>query len=195
MSGFFIKSDVNPGIGFASQAAQASKQRIGVPSASAQRAQTVFVDVAQAPTRADISRAGFAVGEVAVNPDLIASFLDDLQVVRTKVVSQSLVPGTAVARGTAIDVVIANPSTIPVHVIPGVHTAFQDLTMAQLNDQFADNTAVRDIVRHTTSAADLTTAQRETLTNALQQAQVPVDAENTVDSAFAGIQAAFTFMG
>src|SRR5262249_25336417 len=128
-------------------------------------------------------------------PDLIASFLDDLQVVRTKVVGQSLVPGTAVARGTAIDVVIANPSTIPLHVIPGVHSAFQNLTMAQLNDQFAQNKAVRDIVRHTTSAADLTTAQRETLTNALHQAEVPIDAENTVESAFTGIQAAFQFLG
>jgi hypothetical protein len=195
MSGFFIQSNINPKVTLSASAAP----RISIPtasaSASAQRAQTVFVDVAQEPTRADISRGGFALGEVAVNPDLIASFLDDLQVVKTKVVSQSLVPGTAVARGTTIDVVIANPSTIPVHVIPDVHPAFQTLTMEQLNDQFAQNTAVRDIVRHTTSAADLTTAQRDTLTTALQQANVPIDAENTVDSAFAGIQAAFQFMG
>jgi hypothetical protein len=188
---FFFSSDV-PRISGSGGAA-----RIGAAGAltGAQRASTVFVDVAQEPTRADISRGGFALGEVALNPDLVASFLDDLVIVRTKVVSQSILAGTAVARGTAIDVVMANPSNIPVNVIPGVHAAFTELTMAQLNDQFAGNTAVRDIVRHTTSAEDLTTAQRQTLTTALQSASIPVDEENTVDSAFAGIQAAFQLMG
>jgi hypothetical protein len=187
---FFFSSDV-PRISASGGAA-----RIGAAaSAAAPRASTVFVDVAQEPTRADISRGGFALGEVALNPDLVASFLDDLVVVRTKVVSQSILAGTAVARGTAIDVVMANPSTLPVNVIPGVHSAFTDLTMAQLNDQFAQNTAVRDIVRHTTTAEDLTTAQRQTLTTALQGANVPIDEEHTVDSAFTGIQAAFQLMG
>ena len=192
MSDFFVRSDINPSI---ASAAAGGAARIGAASAAAPRASTVFIDVSQTPTRADISRGGFALGEVAVNPDLIASFLDDLVVVRTKVVSQAVLPGTAVARGTAIDVVLANPSTIPVRVIPGVHSAFEDLTMAQLNDRFAGNTAVRDIVRHATSADQLTTAQRQTLTTALQEADVPVDAENTVDQAFTGIQAAFTLMG
>jgi hypothetical protein len=187
---FFIRSDINPSINVPAAA------RIGATAAAATpRASTVFVDVSQAPTRADISRGGFSLGEVALNPDLVASFLDDLVVVRTKVVSQSILSGTAVARGTAIDIVMANPSTLPVNVIPGVHAAFTDLTMAQLNDQFAGNTAVRDIVRHTTNPDALTTAQRQTLTTALQNANVPVDEENTVDSAFAGIQAAFQLMG
>jgi hypothetical protein len=189
---FFFSSDV-PRIGTSGGAARFGTA--AAASAAAPRASTVFVDVAQEPTRADISRGGFALGEVALNPDLVASFLDDLVVVRTKVVSQSILAGTAVARGTAIDVVMANPSTLPVNVIPGVHSAVTDLTMAQLNDQFAQNTAVRDIVRHTTTAEDLTTAQRQTLTTALQGADVPIDEEHTVDSAFTGIQAAFQLMG
>jgi hypothetical protein len=193
MSDFLIRSDVNPRI--AAVAASAAPRSSVQASASAQRAQTVFVDVSQAATRADISRGGFALGEVAVNPGLLASFLDGLQIVQTKVVSQSIATGTAVARGTTIDIVLANPSTIPVNVVPGVHSAFSDLTMAQLNDRFATNTAIKDIVRTTTSAGDLTTAQRDTLTTALQAANVPIDADHTVDSAFAGIQAAFTLMG
>ena len=42
-------------------------QRRGA-AAAAPRASTVFVDVAQAPTRADISRGGFALGEIARQP-------------------------------------------------------------------------------------------------------------------------------
>jgi hypothetical protein len=160
-----------------------------------ERSSTVFVDVAEKATRAEVSRAGFALGEIAVNPELLTSFLDDRVVVRTKVVSQTVQPGTAVARGTAIDVVLANPSDIPVHVISGVHAAFQDLTMAQLNQQFADNATVRDIVRRRTSADELTSDDKQRLTEALQSAHVPVDQDNTVESAFTGIQAAFTFLG
>ena len=97
----------------------------------------MFVDVADEPTRADISRGGVPVGEILVDPEIVGSFLDDLVVVRTKVVTQSIAPGTAVARGTAIDIELANTRDLPVRVVPGVHTAFQDLTMVQLNDQFA----------------------------------------------------------
>ena len=156
---------------------------------------TVFVDVAEEPTRAEVSRAGIPVGEIAVNPEVIGSFLDDLVVVQTKVVTQSIVPGTAVARGTAIDIQLANPSNLPVRVVPGVHKSFENLTMKQLNDQFAANTTVRDIVRRTTSADDLTAAERETLTSAFAAANVPIDDDNPVDAAFAGVKAAFTFQG
>ena len=177
MSDFLIRSDVNPRISAlaASPAARVSAAAQSA-SASAQRAQTVFVDVAQTATRAEISRGGFALGELAIDPGLIASAIIDFPVFITKVVSQSVLAGVAVARGTAIDLVLANPSNIPVNVVPGVHSAFQGLTMQQLNDRFSANTTIRDIVRQATSADALTTAQRDTLTTALQQADVPIDA-------------------
>jgi hypothetical protein len=170
----------------------ASRARANV---SLERASTVFVDVAEEATRAEVSRGGFPLGEIAIIPERLGSFLDDLVVVQTKVVSQAIQPGTAVARGTAIDLVLANPSDIPVRVIPGVHAAFENLTMASLNEQFAGNPVVRDIVRRRTAPEDLTTTERDQLTSALQNANVPVDQDNTVDSAFRGIQAAMTFLG
>lgn len=160
-----------------------------------ERSSTVFVDVAEEATRAEVSRGGVPVGEILVNPEIIGSFLEDLVIVRTKVVTQSIVPGTAVARGTAIDVVLTNTRDLPVRVIPGVHTAFQDLTMAQLNDQFAANAAIRDIIRRRPSADDLTTTERTDLTTAFEAASVPIAGENTVEAAFAGVKAAFTFQG
>jgi hypothetical protein len=160
-----------------------------------ERAPTVFVDVAEEPTRAEVTRGGVPVGEIFVNPEIIGSFLDDLVVVQTKVVTQSIVPGTAVARGTAIDIALANTRDLPVRVVPGVHTAFQDLTMAQLNDQFATNAAVRDIIRRRPSAEDLTATERQNLETAFEAANVPIDDDNTVEAAFAGVKAAFTFQG
>src|SRR3954470_16195243 len=99
------------------------------------RASTVFVDVAQESTLAKVSRAGVPLGEIRVKPEVVDSFLDQLAVVRTKVVTQTIAAGTPVARGTAIYIVIANASNLPVGVVPGVHTAFETLTMAELNDQ------------------------------------------------------------
>lgn len=159
------------------------------------RASTIFVDVAEEPTRAEVSRGGIPLGEIAVRPEAITSFLDGLVVVQTKVVTQSIIAGTAVARGTAIDISLANTRNLPVAVLPGVHAAFTDLTMAQLNDQWADNATVRDIVKRRTSAQDLTATERTTLTSALQAGNVTIDDTNTVDAAFTGIKAAFTFQG
>jgi hypothetical protein len=178
---------------FKSQALSSAARRAA--STELARASTIFVDVAEEPTRAEVSRGGVPLGEIAVRPEAITSFLDGLAVVQTKVVTQSIVAGTAVARGTAIDISLANTRDLPVAVLPNVHTAFSDLTMAQLNDQWAANATVRDIVKRRTSAEDLTATERTTLTNALQAANVTIDDTNTVDAAFTGIKAAFTFQG
>lgn len=164
-------------------------------TAALARASTVFVDVAEQSTVAQVSRGGLPLGEIAVNAELIGSFLDQRIVVQTKTVTQSIQPGTAVARGTAIDIVLADVRDLPVRVVPGVHRAFQNLTMAQLNDEFSTNAAVRDIVRRRTSADDLTATERDTLTTAFQAANVPINADGPVEAAFVGVRAAFTFQG
>ena len=172
--------------------------RRGLESAAsrpAERTSTVFVDVAEQATRAEISRAGFALGEIAVNRELIATFLEDLILIRTKVVSQSVVPGTAVARGTAIDVIIANPHEIPLRVIPNGHVQFENNTMGQLHERFAGNATLREIIRRRRRPEEMTAAERQTFTNEIQQQDVLIDEQNTIDQAFTSIQAAFTFLG
>jgi hypothetical protein len=194
MSEFFLR----PNIATLSATRAASSAALAAAAAArpvTERTSTVFVDVAEQATRAEISRGGFPLGEVAVRPDLITTFLEDLVIIRTKVVSQAVVPGTAVARGTAIDVIIANPSDIPVRVIPNGHVQFENNTMAQLHERFAGNATIRDIIRRRTSPEDMTAAERETLTTEIQQQDVLIDQQNTIDQAFTSIQAAFTFLG
>jgi hypothetical protein len=156
---------------------------------------TIPIDVGASATKAEISRGGFAVAEIAVNEGAITSFLDDLVLVQTKVVTQTIAAGTAVARGTAIDVVLARTNDLPVAVIPNIHVAFADATMAQLHEQFAAVPEVRDLVRTKTDASQLSAAELQTLTTALQANNVAVGtgAGETAESAFTAIQAAFTF--
>ena len=157
--------------------------------------QTIAVDVGASATKAEISRGGFAVAEIGVLPERIGSFLTDRPIVQTKVVTQTIAPGTAVAAGTTIDVVLTVTRDLPVAVIPGIHEAFSGLTMAQLHDQFATDTRVRDILRTKTDVSDLNTDDIASLTTALQAQNIPVsnDPGQTVASAFTAIQAAFTF--
>lgn len=157
--------------------------------------QTVAIDVGASTTKAAISRAGFSIAEIPVSAELIGSFLDTRPVIATKVVTQSIAPGTAVAVGTAIDLIITSTADLPVNVVPGIHRSLTNLTMAQVNEQFATDPRVRDILRARSSAADLTGDDVAVLTTVLQNNNVPVsnDPNQTVASAFTAIQAAFTF--
>jgi len=159
--------------------------------------QTIAVDVGASTTKAEITRGGFTVAEIPVNAEGITTFLDARPVVETRVVTQSIAPGTAVAIGTAIDVVITPTSDLPVRVVPGIHRAFEDLTMAQLYAQFADEARVRDILRTKSTPAELTSDDIASLTTVLQgkNIQVGTGTGETVASAFTALQAAFTFQG
>ena len=97
--------------------------------------------------------------------------------------------------GHRVDIVLAHPGNLPVAVIPGIHQAFSNLTMAQLHNQFAAVPEVRDLVRTKTDASQLTADELTMLTTALQNNNVAVGtgAGETAESAFTAIQAAFTF--
>jgi hypothetical protein len=159
--------------------------------------QTIAIDVGASSTKAEISRGGFTIAEIPVNLEGITSYLDDKPVVATKVVTQNIAPGTAVAIGTSIDLVITSTADLPVRVVPGIHHAFESLTMAQLHAQFADDTRVRDILRTKATPADLDSDDIASLTAALADKQVTVGTGvgETVASAFTAMQAAFTFQG
>ena len=159
--------------------------------------QTIAIDVGASTTKAEISRGGFAIAEIPVSLEGITTFLDARPVVATKVVTQNIAPGTAVAIGTAIDLVITSTSDLPVAVVPGIHQAFENLTMAQLHDQFAADTRVRDILRTKSTPDELTGDDIASLTTVLQDnnVQIGTGVGETVGSAFTALQAAFTFQG
>jgi hypothetical protein len=175
--------------------------RLGTPLTATFRPrpaeQTVAIDVGASVTKADISRGGFTIPEIPVVPDKLGSFLDARPIVSTKVVSQTIEPGTAVAIGTAVDIVLTATRDLPVAVIPGIHNAFATLTMAELHERFADNLQVRDVLRTKATPADLTNDDVALLTTVLQQQNVPIGNApgETVGSAFTALQAAFTFQG
>src|SRR4051794_30009626 len=80
---------------------------------------TVFVELGQAAQKAQIARDGVAVPLIALNTTLLTQVLAGKPQVVSKVVQQSIAPGTAVPKGTSIDVVLAEPRQLPTKIIQG----------------------------------------------------------------------------
>jgi hypothetical protein len=179
--------------GFGERAVTAAAAR----SSASRAAAPVFIDVSEKATIAEVTRGGFNLGEILVRPEVLDGVLGTRPIVRTKVVSQSIVAGTAVARGTAIDIVITRTDDLPLTIVPGIHEAFTNLTVGALFTQFEDNAVVRDIVKRRTDATQLTATEQTQLASALDASgvQIGADATNDLTSAFTGLQAAFTFQG
>ena len=82
-------------------------------AASAQgEVRQVFVQLGESRTNANIKRDNYAIPSFELDEDVI----DDIvigPVIRNKVVSQSIAPGTVVAKGTTIDLVLAPAGGLP----------------------------------------------------------------------------------
>src|SRR5712691_6267024 len=98
-------------IGAAQKAAAgaAAARASGAGSVKAAAPSTVFVELGEASQKAQIARDGVGVPPIALNTVALQGLLAGRPQLVTKVVSQSVPPGTAVPRGTSIDVVLAQP--------------------------------------------------------------------------------------
>lgn len=187
---FFQRALSAPKALLGAQAQQASAAPVTAQSS------TVFVELGAASQQANIARNGIQVPIVQLDPAALQNVLGQTQRVVAKVVSQSIQPGVSVAKGTTIDLVLAEPSSIKVSVL---QNSFVPLAAQTLDDVFKnvvrDNPQVQSVLARNTVATALSTADQATLTTALATAGAPVstDAGHTIDAAFHTLQAAFTF--
>jgi hypothetical protein len=157
---------------------------------------TVFVELGEAAQKAQIARDGVGVPQVTLNVDALDDLLAGRPQLVTKVVSQSIPPGTAVPRGTTVDVVLAQPGVLPIDVIRDPHLSLTGRSLATVYDDFVrDNPGVRNVLARNETAATLSTADRGVIEAAFAAREVPISDEpgRTIDQAFGSLQAAFTF--
>ena len=133
---------------------------------------------------------------VTLNPAVLENVLGQTTRLVPKVVSQSIQAGVSVAKGTTIDLVLAQPASLKVKVL---QNAFVPLAEETLDTVFKnvvrDNPQVQSVLARNISATSLSTADQATLTTALTQGgtAVTTDPGHTIDAAFNTLQAAFTF--
>jgi hypothetical protein len=181
-------------------AAAAAAGEEAAPTASIRTAapSTVFVELGEAAQTAQIARDGIGVAQVALNADALQQLIVGRPQLITRVVSQSVAPGTAVPRGTSVDVVLAQPGILPIDVIRDPHLALSGRTLGNVYETFVrDNPAVRNVLARNEQAATLSTADQGVIQAAFQAQQVPITSEagHTIEQAFGSLQAAFTFGG
>ena len=150
------------------RAAPAASVRSAAPS-------TVFVELGEAAQTAQIARDGIGVAQVALNADALQNLIVGRPQLITKVVSQSIAPGTAVPRGTSVDVVLAQPGILPIDVIRDPHLALSGRTLGNVFETFIrDNAAVKNVLARNEQAATLSTADQGMIQAAFQAQQVPI---------------------
>ena len=168
------------------------------PSVSVRAAapSTVFVELGEAAQTAQIARDGIGVAQVALNTEVLQDLIAGRPKLVTKVVSQSVAAGTAVPRGTSVDVVLAQPGVLPIDVIRDPHLSLSGRTLDNVYATFVrDNPAVKNVLARNVQAATLSTADRGVIEAAFQAQEVEIsdDPGRSIEQAFGSLQAAFTF--
>jgi hypothetical protein len=171
------------------------------PQATIPAANLEFVDLSAQPAKAQIVRQGFDVPVVAVDQKKVDQFLGDLSqlpvLLLPRVVSQSIVSGTKVTKGTVVDLVLAPRNKIPFNIFDGVHISLQNKTLDALDPLFADAAAKKTLLTYT-SAADIPAADKTHLTQAMQEAGIAIDdagAGTSLDAAINSARGALAYFG
>lgn len=109
--------------------------------------ETVFVDVGAKRIDSNVVRDGIPIGVFQPDPDVLGGAILDRPILRVRIVSQSVPPGTPVPQGTSVNVVMTSPFHLPVGVIAGTHLALKETPMGDAFTAFvANNPQVQRIV-------------------------------------------------
>lgn len=97
----------------------------------------VIVEVGDKSIDAKIEREGIHVGTFEIDPDVLEEIIVG-PAIRQVVLKQSIKPGTPVAIGTAVDLMLAPTKGFPGRTIPGLLKAVSDISLGVLHQQLVD---------------------------------------------------------
>ena len=156
--------------------------------------ETVFVELGEGAQQAQITRDGVQVAKIDLDQAVVGQATAKPPSV-TKVVSQSIPPGTQVPKGTAVDIVLVEPFDLPSAIAKDGHSGLEKLTIGQVAEQFLlEDAAVRGVIARNQRAETLTADDKAVLIEAFKRAKVPITNKpgETVEDAFRTLQAAYT---
>jgi acyl CoA:acetate/3-ketoacid CoA transferase len=119
-------------------------------------------------------------------------------VTRTKVVSQSIEPGVAVAKGTAVDLVLTRTGDLGLGVVKNIPEVFKQFSVDDAFHRFVlGRPDVRRILLQNADFDTLTEADRGVITNVLADNGIQLSNQpgDDANAAFNAFQAIHTFGG
>jgi hypothetical protein len=158
-----------------------------------------LVDVAERATVVTtIIRGGKEVKPPLLNTDRVEDFANQLvplgRVFLSRVVSQSVPPGTHVSKGTPVDLVFVPVRDIDFSLFDRAHTDLRARTVESVLPLLNDATVASALAKRST--ADLSAEEKTALSGTLTQAGIAIDdtdPERSLDIAFESLQSARAF--
>jgi hypothetical protein len=158
-----------------------------------------LVDLSEKAASANIVREGLTMPSVTLDRDALDRFvLEDI--VRPssapRVVSQSVQAGTAVPRGTVVDLFLAPRQSIPGTLIPAPHRDIAAGTIDGIVTGVLSERVMRERVAKYETLEQMPEAERAAFRNDLERQNVPLDdgqPDRSADAAFRTMKAALAF--
>ena len=161
----------------------------------------MFVDISDKPIEAEVIRNGAKVARVNIRDDLISEFVAperlDARLVQQRVVFQSIATGQRVARGTVVNIVLANRFLIGTDFVIGSHVSLASQSIGEVGDLFLVSPAVESAVRRAASIEELAPDIRASIEQTAAQNDItitPADPARDIQALYTTIKAAQTFM-
>jgi hypothetical protein len=176
--------------------------RSGLSTTKADR--PVFIDLGGRVDRPHVVRDGFEVPAIEFVPAELSKAIANGLVLKTRVVSQNIKPGTKVPRGTAVDLTFTSPFVLPGEVVAGGHKGFAKHNIGQINEHLLSDGKLRHLVAARTDASQLGEDEQELVRKALKKFQEVHDADFKIDetdsdldlkAAFITLRATLAFAG
>ncbi|MEM9519503.1 MAG: hypothetical protein AAGA37_09290 [Actinomycetota bacterium] len=164
-------------------------------AAAAPRApQQVFVQLGESRKNPNILRDNYAVPSFEIDDAVINDVVLG-PVIRNKVVTQSIAPGTVVAKGTAIELVLAPAFELPGRIIPNGHQFFAEVSMQEAyNDFVRDDPIMRRVLERNPDPQRMSTEDRETVRERAANVTLSESAGNTVEDLVRSLHLARTMV-
>jgi hypothetical protein len=156
----------------------------------------VFVDVGARRVDANITRDGVAVTALPIDAAEFEGFFAGRPQVAQKIVSQSVAPGTPIPIGATVDIVLAEPGTIPIKVVEGVHLDLREQTFATIySDLIAPHPEIVRILARTATPDALTPADEQAIRDVFLQDDIAIGDEpgRDINAGFQTLKAGLTF--
>jgi hypothetical protein len=158
----------------------------GFMAAASKEMQLKVIDISDKPLKSNVVRQGRQVPAVALDPRAVDAILGPEVIITPgqapRVVSQSIPPGTKVARGAGVDISLAPRSTIPIDVIVGFHPDFRGKNVGGVVEVILANRQVSDAVLDFDNAADVPAATRAVIEQTLTTNQVGINNDDPTRS-------------
>ncbi len=134
----------------------------------------VFIDVGARRIEPNVVRDGLPIAVHEIDTDVLNQVVIGEPVILYRIVGQSVRAGTAAPLGTAIDVTMAVPGSLPVSVVRGTHSLLKETSV---NDAFGRLVAGKPQAQRLVlraSEGPLGAADEQALKDLFNSAQVPI---------------------